>query len=776
MAVTTAGANEYYLSPTGNDDAPGTRTHPWQTLAKANSSLNAGDTLTMLPGKYPGSIAPENPGTPGNPIAYRADRDDAVVLTGEGDTDAAVRLHRTAYVRIENLHIDTAGRKAWLNANAADHITITGCVMRNAGRAFDMFRCEQVKLLDNIFSMDSVKGNMVQLRECAYVLVEGNSFARVGHSPLQITVCRNVCVRANCFRNNWGRNYEFWSTGKLLVEENIVTQARDSGYSADSRAKNLYIDSIFRLNRVFGNLHTPLNSGSYMPMGARPTATFRQPFKLLNSRIYHNTITDNLGHGWEFYGLDISGNEFVNNIVAGNDRTGAGVQLLVSDRISMDNRFHNNLIAADTPQQKTILWGDSHWTTDELNARTPTWQFWTAGLGNVDAQPAFTNPEGRDYRITQDSPAVDAARALTLAIGSGSGRTLPVADGRFFYDGFGIEDERGDWICVRDSGQLARIERIEHRYAQAALLHLDREVTWEDGDPVGLPWTGKAPDIGWHEPGLSHPTRMIALAQPAQPAPGQPVQFGLDTLGKTVRTVHWRFADGTRSEKLAPEHAYDSTGQHGVIVRAEFTNGERAVAVAFVDVRIPQLPETPLVQADFEDATRDTEWGYQFKFYRRRLTGYAHEKRDIGNGKCMRLFRADGKANTVAGCVAPGAWDIDRYPFVRFSYRIPPDTPVGLCVEPFQAPGMPRRVLLGGTESRHGSRQDSSVAADTATVTLIDDNAWHTATIDVRAIRKVVPDLQYLRLFEFHCYWKQDADQEFRFDDFSILPVDANGK
>ena len=769
--VDSARGTEYVVSTRGDDGGSGSAQQPWRTVAKANLSVMPGDTVVFEPGEYEGVVAPDRAGEEGRPITYRGAVRHGARLTGDSGT-AILALGNRAYVCVEDFTVDGGGGRCWLQAANAHHLTIRGNAFRRGRRAFDMFRCEQVRLLDNVFSMDTVTGNMVQLRECSFVLVEGNSFTRVGHSPLQLTVCRNVCVRANCFRNLWGRNYEFWSSGRILVEDNLITQARDSGYSADSRAKNLYIDSIFRYNRVFGNLHTPLNSGSYMPLGAKPTASFREPFKLQNSRIYHNTIVGNLGHGWEFYGINISGNAFINNIVCGNDFTGTGVQLVVSDDISRDNRYHHNLISAAKPGAKTVQWGDTYWTTEELNEKTPTWQFWTPGYANVEGDPAFLDASRQDYRLGPGSAAIDAGRPLTLAIGDGQGRVLPVADGRVFYDGFGIEGERGDWIRVGEDGAPARVERVELRYCQAALLHLDREVTWSDGAPVSLPWTGRRPDAGAHERGCDHPGRLLALADPVEPLPGETVHFSIDPLGKRAISVHWDFADGTVFEGADARRAYSEPGHHGVIVRAAFENGEKGVAVVFVNVKAASTPDAPLVRADFEDATKSTHWGYQFKFYRRRLTGYAHEEREQGQGKCMRLFQDDGKANRVAGCIAPGAWDIDRHPFIRFAYRIPPGTPVGLCVQPFPGPNMPRRVLLGGTAKRHGKQQDGRVAADTSDYVLIDDDSWHVIALDVRQVRTVVSGLKYLRLFEFHCYWPKGSGHQFRFDDFSITAED----
>lgn len=758
-------AAEYYLSPAGDDAAPGTREAPWLSIAKANATLEPGDTATLLPGEYPGSIAPEQSGAADAPIIYRSAEPLAATLTPESGVNA-IAPRGISYLEIEGFRVDAGGVGGWVNATGCDHLTIRDCVMRDANYTATIADSEQVKLIGNTFVKDRVTGNMWLILQCAYVLIEGNELARVGHSPMQITTCRNVVVRANCFRNPWGRNYEFWASGKLLVEGNIITRARDSGYSADSRAKNLYTDSIFRYNRVFGNLHTPLNSGSYMPLGAQPTRYFREPFRLMNSRIYHNTITGNLGHGWEIYGLAIASNEFANNIFARNDWTGANVQFLYGSDVSRDNRVRGNLLYGTEAGQTVVNYRGTLMSAEEAEKKTPLLGgFWSEMQDNVDADPAFLDPESDDFRLGEDSGAVDAGVPLALAIGEGSGSELPVTDGRPFFDGFGIDGEQGDWIAVGTGDTLARVRRVEHRYCQPAILHLDREVSWTDGMPVSMPWSGGGPDAGAYEQGGAHPTRIIARAEPVRPRPGEPVRFSVDTLGKTVASIRWDFRDGTFSEEPAPEHTWAEAGDHGVLVRCEFEGGERGVDVVFVGVEEPVEPGAPLVQADFEPETRETQWGYHFKFYRSWLTGYEHVRREIGEGHCMRLFYDPKKSNRAAGAIAPGVWEIDAYPIIRFAYRIPEGVPVAPCVEAFEGVTGPRGWVLGGTDSRVAGGYEEVEGPR-----LIDDDRWHEAMVDLRAIRAATPEARYLRRFMFLCNWREDQGQRFRYDDFAILP------
>ena len=774
MLPTPARATEYVLSPDGDDGASGDREDPWRSIDKANKALQAGDTAVFLPGEYAGSLAPTADGAPDASIVYRSAEPWAARLVPEGDQDI-IALSGRRHISISGFRVDGQRQANWGTVTDCRYITISGCKMRRNPRTMLVFGSSQVRLLDNMFSADRLRGDMLHLRNCNELLFEGNSTTRVGHCPLRIHNCFNVAVRANVFRCEWGRNYEFWNSGRMLIERNIVTRARDSGGSADSRAKNLYEDSIFRQNLVFGNLHTPMNSSSYIWQGVGPTSPqYRGPFATVNSRFYHNTVTDNLGHGWQLNGINVSSNVFQNNIFCRNDYAGCGTQVLRGDGISGDNRFVTNILRGPDPGGPVVRYGEHYWTAEEANENTRTvGDFWSEFHGNMDADPAFVDHGNRDYRLSSGSAAIDAGTPLAMAMGEGTGRALPVTDGRWFYDGFGIEGEEGDFIAIGTGDNIAQVQRVELRYYQPAILHLDCEVSWKDGMPVGLPWAGEAPDLGALQHGASHPTHLIALVQPAAVEPGDPVSFALDTLGKKVETVSWDFEDGTFSNEMEPTHTFEEAGHYGVTVRATFSDGSRGVAPAFIHVPERLDPQAPLVEADFEDATMESHWGYQFKFYRGHQTEATHVDRPDGPGKCMHIFYAARKDNRTAAQVAPGVWDIDRYPIVRFQYRIPSGVPVTVQLSPFPAPGRPEGFILAATENQADRFGDLDGYA------MMDDGDWHEITMDARRVREAEPGLQYLRQFMFATPWQDPLptvepgltleDCEFWFDDFAIL-------
>ncbi|MHC4294918.1 MAG: right-handed parallel beta-helix repeat-containing protein, partial [Planctomycetota bacterium] len=74
----------YYISPSGSDSNLGTFAAPWATIAKANATLVAGDTVLIHAGSYSDQIRPNNSGTSDtNRITYRA--------YGDGDVIVAIR-------------------------------------------------------------------------------------------------------------------------------------------------------------------------------------------------------------------------------------------------------------------------------------------------------------------------------------------------------------------------------------------------------------------------------------------------------------------------------------------------------------------------------------------------------------------------------------------------------------------------------------------------------------------------------------------------------------
>lgn len=74
----------YHVAKTGSDSAAGTAAAPWLTIAKANQTLVAGDTVQIHAGEYEDLISPVNNGLPGLPITYTKYQNDIALVVGSG--------------------------------------------------------------------------------------------------------------------------------------------------------------------------------------------------------------------------------------------------------------------------------------------------------------------------------------------------------------------------------------------------------------------------------------------------------------------------------------------------------------------------------------------------------------------------------------------------------------------------------------------------------------------------------------------------------------------
>ena len=706
-------AAEYFVSPSGSDDAPGTQGQPWKTIAKANTLAKAGNTVTFLDGKYPGVIEPANSGTKESPITFRSQNPLGAVLTGGKASDGkplCVWLNKKEHMVIEGFSMlpDTGG---WMRLTATKHCIIRKCKMESATNSYSPVDCRDSHYnryediiawrSNNIGKYGHVHGDMWNNHDCSHNLFLRIHISRAGHRPFGIRGESPFNVVRNCvFDCRWGRNFEYFSTPRLLMERCVVTNGFDGAGSADGRAKLFVVDSIFRRNIIYRNHYGPLVINAYKVRGGETI------FEMTRSRIYHNTWFRNHEYGFQMvdYGDPektgrhyVAGNIFQNNIFADNDPGGDGIALFLNTNIAEDNLFRFNDFFDRRPGAKTVRyddtwsskdvnrWDDLRMTASEANAKRPK-QF----VGNVEVDPQFANVAADDFRLKPGSPCIDAGRTLAAVRESGSGRLLPVDDARWFYDGFGIAGEQGDLVFIGSRKTQARVVKAD---IESHVLTLDRDVSYEKGDGVSLPYEGKAPDLGAYEFG-------------ADTAPSVPKGLRLTTM---------------------------------------------------------ETAEKPVVVTDFEPENLEA-WHYYWNFSRQRNTDARMDDTTAAGKRSMRVFATADKASLSCD-IRPRWWDIDRFPVVKLSYRIPKGVPVGLWLCAFRSSKTGRgMVCVGGTAGRKAGGYTDLKRYD-----LIDDGKWHEITLDARVIREVYPDVKLLQMFRFYTMGNGKKGDQFWFDNFRIL-------
>ena len=87
-------STDYYVSPVGSDNNPGTLTSPFKTIQKATDNLDAGDVVNIMGGVYHESVSLDNvDGSEGMPIVFRAYDFERVVMDGTKPIDSVWTVH-----------------------------------------------------------------------------------------------------------------------------------------------------------------------------------------------------------------------------------------------------------------------------------------------------------------------------------------------------------------------------------------------------------------------------------------------------------------------------------------------------------------------------------------------------------------------------------------------------------------------------------------------------------------------------------------------------------
>ncbi|RLJ18334.1 hypothetical protein DJ031_11785 [bacterium endosymbiont of Escarpia laminata] len=133
----------------------------------------------------------------------------------------------------------------------------------------------------------------------------------------------------------------------------------------------------------------------------------------------------------------------------------------------------------------------------------------------------------------------------------------------------------------------------------------------------------------------------------------------------------------------------------------------------------------------------------------------------VNSGSWSMRLDATGDGSGLFGLINPSNWYLHNGPTVSFAYRIPSDVPVGLFFY-IDDKGW---IQIGGTATADPDGYPSNPV-----VSLIDDDSWHTISINLpEAIRGQWPDAKgRVTTFEWWTNNNGTSGQQFWFDDFKI--------
>jgi parallel beta-helix repeat protein len=530
-----AAAATYYVSPAGSDSSPGSEASPWKTIQKAANTLRPGDTVLIRQGTYPERVVPANSGTEGNWITYRNYGSETVVIDAEsGARDFCIRVVGKSYLHFAGLSLQGASSAGLLVMDDAHHvvadglnchnnrfgirlyggtapvsfITVQNCTLNaNTGHGIYLYKkvydsivgphnvitnngygeshygieietdypgvqsdgARRITVVNNEVAYNNVQG--MQTWNAVWVWITGNYFHHNGATGIQIEDgSENIVVDDN--RSEYNAQTWEYETG-IWIDDTVNAAVRRNFLRGNKIG--LMITSSTRVN-VRNNVILENNRGVPNVINARGLNIARSCVDItaVHNSLYRNGAPESGKGAVTIYDVTAPA-VFRNNIVAG---TTSPYDLWVAqDYVSDNNVFYNT-------RSLVVEWKD---------VRT-SWSAYQSASGQDShsgtADPQFADPASGDFRLNASSPAIDKGAMLARTKSAGSGKTVAVDDVRYFSDGFGIAP--GDMVQV-GSNTAAQVVAVD---SAAGTLTLDRDLSWQSGEGVSYPYTGRLPDIG----------------------------------------------------------------------------------------------------------------------------------------------------------------------------------------------------------------------------------------------------------------------------------------
>ncbi len=493
-----SGAADFYVDQSNagaSDSNPGTASSPWKTIAKANSTLAAGDRVYIKAGTYSQGIAPGSTGTSGSPITYVSFGTDYVKITG---SVVGVTLNTKSWVVVSGINFSNVAAFGVLTS--ATNNIITNCTFSTQlGASYwsglGLVASSQSNIITGCTlsrwgsTSPTAYGDMVDIGNDTdgtdlsfYNRIENCELSASGHALLELRCGRNI-VRGNWFHNEpWSNGYGHrciindTSVSAVLGGYNLIESNRISfsAHSVDGGANN-GMDMRTRFNIVRKNtFYNCTDSGLAMEGGggAGDLAIF--------NHVYNNTFYTNA------LDLNFSG-------------AAIGMQTYATPFVVKTNSFFNNLMY----MQPAAFWNSGANAALALQIISNNWQNAGDPKFNDITTPYTATTAGKpDFSLQSNSPCIDKGAFLTSVTStSGSGTSFTVADPYFFQGGSGVI--QGDLIQLQGQTNTAQITAIN-----GTTLTLNKSLTWTNGQGVSLPFSGTAPDIGAFEytpPGAIRP-------------------------------------------------------------------------------------------------------------------------------------------------------------------------------------------------------------------------------------------------------------------------------
>jgi hypothetical protein len=566
---TTVNAATYYVdkdsvggacNDANNGTALGT---PWCTIAKANSTLTAGDTVYIRLGTYAEDIDPANNGSAWDTMITYENYNSEAVTINDCQSQGGIEFNGNSYCKAKGFTVSCGDLTdtLYVSMKGAHHCWVED--ITGTGNVDNCLTCgsynneseSQYNVIKDCTFIDA--GNRAN-EDCIVLgslshhnLVEGNTIGDTDHAPIYVRPYGpnqdNYMPYNNVIRNNTINND---------IHAGItVSYVRDDGAGSPVRPLHLLENNTiydcgqqtgghgFQIHSSYTILRYNMVAGCGQATGDVSLSVVTQDFagpmegEIQYNRIYNNTFADStntlVAMKWVWHATEGNVwymNKFLNNIVYNPSSTYEfqfEYNNLVTAPGAQDTWDFNLLgVSGDIARYNDEDSGvQTRATLAELVSELDEIHFLG---GNIQGDPLFNDAASNDYTLKALSPCINTAGSLTTiaAADTGSGTTLVVEDALFFQDGMGLDSEQGvaaDFIAVGTVDNTVQISSINYATntitLASGITRGDADEVWPYKDSDGtIVLYGSAPEMGAYEAVPGGATFLVASVSPTDNA------------------------------------------------------------------------------------------------------------------------------------------------------------------------------------------------------------------------------------------------------------------
>jgi len=274
--LAVASAETYYVSPTGDDNNPGTQAAPFKSIMRGVIKLQSSDTLALCAGNYKEPVTISVKGTQENPVRIIC-QNGVVLLAAAPD---AIVIKDSSWLLIQGLQVGGAEHAA-ISIGKSDHVTISQCIVaENAGYGIVSSLCDFITIEKSEVSGSKVKDG-IYLASTNHPTITDNKIKGNAQSGIYLNGNANeggegMITGANVSRNTITDNGQQGGAGirldgveRSMFERNVVDHNYAGGiasYQSDAARggiNNKFIGNMIRFASGAGTFGVVLRDGSY---------------------------------------------------------------------------------------------------------------------------------------------------------------------------------------------------------------------------------------------------------------------------------------------------------------------------------------------------------------------------------------------------------------------------------------------------------------------------------------------------------------------------------